>query len=349
MTRQTMTALVSAVVFVGLAIGLAVIPVPFVVFTPGGAVDVMATNEEGEPLVDLGSVQTYPTTGRLEMTTVAVTQVSGTVGVPEAILAHFLPSRETLPREAYYREGVTADEIDQQSSTDMTTSQDSALIAALREAGQPVEERPEVASVTSAGPAEGLLQAGDLIVEVGGVTTRAPSEVTSLIGRYEVGDEVTFLVLREGREMTIPVVLGASNSDTGAPIVGIELTTGYRATPQVSYNVDPAIGGPSAGLIFALAIYDKITPEPLLGDLTIAGSGEITPDGVVGEIGGVDEKIAAAERSGATAFLTPAGNCADITSNHPDIAVVPVSSLAEAIDAVDLLRDPATAGQVPRC
>ena len=100
------------------------------------------------------------------------------------------------------------------------------------------------------------------------------------------------------------------------------LATGYRYDPEISFDLGQQIGGPSAGLVFALAIYDKITDGPLLAGRHLAGTGKITPDGDVQAIGGIQEKIAAAQKSGATAFFVPAANCRDLdgvrTTNVPD-------------------------------
>jgi PDZ domain-containing protein len=96
------------------------------------------------------------------------------------------------------------------------------------------------------------------------------------------------------------------------PVVGITLGTGYRYDPEISFDLGQQIGGPSAGLVFALAIYDKITDGPLLGGRHLAGTGKITPNGDVEAIGGIQEKIAAAQKSGAIAFFVPAANCRDL-------------------------------------
>ncbi|NYI69763.1 PDZ domain-containing protein [Naumannella cuiyingiana] len=349
MTRQTLTALVSAVLFVGFAVALAVLPVPFVVYSPGGTVDVLGNAADGSPVVELSDVRTYPTDGRLDMTTISVTRADAVVGVPEAMLAHFLPSRETLPRNAVYPQGRTADEVRNDNEAQMGSSQDNALVAATLAAGQEVQDRPMVTAVTPLSPADGQLQPGDLLYEIGGEHVANVDQVSTLVARHRVGDTVPFKVVRAGRELIIPIVLQGANDDPTLPIVGIAVGTGYRLTPQVTYNVDPAIGGPSAGLVFALAIYDKITEGQLLGDRVVAGTGTIDARGNVGPIGGIQEKIAAAEGAGATIFLVPSENCPDVAGVQTSMRLVQVGTLQEAITAVEDLAVPERAAGVPSC
>jgi PDZ domain-containing protein len=131
--------------------------------------------------------------------------------------------------------------------------------------------------------------------------------------------------------------------------VGITLATGYRYDPEISFDLGQQIGGPSAGLVFALAIYDKITNGPLLAGRHVAGTGTITPNGDVQSIGGVQEKISAAEKAGATAFFVPANNCGDLEGVRTDMTLIKVSTLSEAIEAVQALNNHGDSAVLPKC
>ena len=107
------------------------------------------------------------------------------------------------------------------------------------------------------------------------------------------------------------------------------------------------MGGPSAGLILAIAIVDKLDPGNSTGGAKVAGSGTIQPDGTVGPIGGVTHKIRAAHEAGATEFLVPAGNCAEAVQDPPGgIRLIEVETLGGALDALEVA---ATGGEPPTC
>lgn len=348
MSRQTWTAAVSALVFVGLAVLLALVPVPFVSWTPGGSQDTLGSIGT-EPIIKIEGTDSFPTTGRLDLTTISVTRADARLSLPEAVLGYWLPHRDTLPRDAVYPPGKTPQQVDSEEADLMETAQDDAVVAALRAAGRPVTEMPVVSSVTVGGPAHGHLLPGDLVVSVDGVPTAAPTEVGSQIRKHAIGERVTFVVLRNRLETTVAVTTSESASQQGEPVVGITVGLGYRYQPRISFDFGQKIGGPSAGLVFALAIYDKITAGPLLNGSHIAGTGQITPNGDVGAIGGIQEKIAAAEHAGATAFLVPAANCEDLAGVQTRMTLVKVSTLTEGISAVRELGSPGGGTRAARC
>lgn len=127
---------------------------------------------------------------------------------------------------------------------------------------------------------------------------------------------------------------------------------GYNApqqNPPFEVKFDLAgIGGPSAGLMFALGIIDKVLPEDLTGGRIIAGTGEITIDGKVGPIGGISQKLVGAKKAGAKVFLTPEGNCHDAVKTVPKgLRLIKASTLHEALGALRALRD--GNGNIPAC
>lgn len=343
MTRQTWTAFVSAVVFVGLAVLLVVLPVPFVSWSPGSAYNTLGDGAT-EPSITVEGITTYPTSGRLDLTVVSVTTADGRLSLPEALLAYWLPHRDALPRAAVYAPGKSADEVEREDADMMSTAQDDAVVAALRADHQPVTEMPAVYSVTVGGPAHKKLLPGDLVLSVDGVATADSEAVSRQVRTHQPRETVTFRVLRQRVETTVRVQAAASAGQDG-----ITLGTGYRYQPRISFDLGQQIGGPSAGLVFALAIYDKITDGALLAGRHVAGTGSITPDGEVGSIGGIQEKIAGAQDAGATAFLVPAGNCGDLLGVRTNMELVKVGTLEDGIAALRTLATPGGADQLPRC
>jgi PDZ domain-containing protein len=231
----------------------------------------------------------------------------------------------------------------------METAQDDAVVAALRADSRAVNAMPAIYSVTVGGPAHKLLLPGDLVVSVDGIATPDVEAVAKRIRAHSIGEKVRFVVIRDKVQTDVNVTTVESNVQSDVPVVGISLATGYRYDPDISFDLGQQIGGPSAGLVFALAIYDKITNGPLLAGRHLAGTGKITPNGDVEAIGGVQEKIAAAEKAGAVAFFVPAGNCRDLAGVRTNMALIKVGTLKDAIDAVQTLNVSGDTSVLPHC
>jgi PDZ domain-containing protein len=219
----------------------------------------------------------------------------------------------------------------------MDQSKTVALVVALRELGYRVEPSwVEVGNVVRGTPAEGKLEAGDRILRVDGRAVASIDQVRSAITRHRVGERVAFRVLREQSPTTVAVRVAA---DDGQPRVGVELRERFDDLPVEVTIETENIGGPSAGLMFALSIIDRLTPEDLTGGRRIAGTGELALDGEVLPIGGAAEKLIAARRQGATVFLLPRDNCRDVRGRVPaGLRLVRVATLE---DALGFLRKPA--------
>lgn len=349
LSRQTWTALVSAIAFVVLAMTMALSPVPFVVYSPGKAYDVLGTDKDGKPLMSVEGIQVFEDPGKLHMTTVSITRSDSVTSLPEAVMAYWLPNRDVLPRDSVYEKGKSADQQRTEERQMMDTSQSDAVAAALREAKQPVEELPVITSVMVTGPANGQLQPGDLILKVDDQRVKTSEDVRRTIQTRMAGDPVRFTVVRERVEKQVSLTTVPASDDVKRPAAGVTVGTGYRYSPKVSFGVSQSIGGPSAGLIFALALYDRITPEQLLAGRSVAGTGTITPNGEVGRIGGIQEKIAGAEEAGAKVFLVPGGNCKDLAGVHTKMDLIKVDTLGDAVTGLRHSQDPANAHLVPRC
>ncbi|SEQ68233.1 YlbL family protein [Microlunatus flavus] len=349
LTRQTVTAFAAAAAFVVLAVLVAVLPVPYVTWSPGTARDVLATGGAGtQPIIAISDVTTYPTEGRLDMTVVSTTAADSRLSLPQALVAYFRPDHDALPREAVYPAGRSAEDVEDADAEMMVSAQDDAVVAALRASQRPVEQLPAIASVTVGSPAQGHLRPGDLVVSVDGTATPTPALVQAAVRQAQAGRQLTFVVLRDKVRVSVPLMPAPQTSGTGVQ-VGITLGTGYAYTPRISYDLGQKIGGPSAGLVFALAIYDKLTPGALFAGQHVAGTGTINPTGVVGGIGGIQEKIAGAQAAGATTFLVPAPNCGDLAGVRTTMRLVRVATLNDAIRSVRSLDSPAAADALPTC
>ena len=192
------------------------------------------------------------------------------------------------------------------------------------------------------------LQPGDLIISINGTDVTTNDEAAELIRKRRPGSTLIFDVLRDRQHKLIKVARGSDEQPSADELSGITIGNGYEYQPRISFDLGEEIGGPSAGLIFSLAIYDKITPGSLIGNRSVAGTGTMSADGTVGPIGGIQEKIGAATSAGATAFLVPAANCADLAGLHSDLQLIKVSDLQDAITALDDLRADRTSA-LPRC
>lgn len=339
---RTLSLLLLLVVVVGLVAQF--VTLPFVILRPGPAVDVIGKPEQGAPVVTVEGARTYPTSGALYFTTVA--QYGGPDRRPSAwdVLGATIDPRSEIRREEeVFPPQVTQQQVREQNSAAMTHSQEGAVAVALRELGRPVTETAVVAEVIPDGPAQGVLQKDDVITAVGGTKiTRAPQ----LTDEIQKATGAVTLTLTRG---------GASMSKTITPVEqqGRRLV-GVLVQPAFSFGVDVTIhagdvGGPSAGMMFALGVYDTLTPGALTGGQRIAGTGTMNSTGAVGAIGGLPQKMDGAKASGATFFLAPKDNCADVPGNVPDgLTVTPVDTFEVALHAVQEIA----AGKgdaLPRC
>ncbi|GAA1546695.1 YlbL family protein [Kribbella lupini] len=343
MTRRTAT-LVTAIIVLVFSLGLVtVFPVPFVSFSPGPVKDTLGS-ANGKPVIDVTGAETFPTSGQLDLTTVSVTSPDRDLTLPQAMRNWLDPHHDLFPRDIIYPPEQSADQVEEQNTAEMTGSQDSAVAAALQAAKAPYH--PKVASVAKDSPADGKLKPGDVVLKVDGVTATQIPQVGELVRKNKVGDNVTFLIRRGSTEQTVVVKAAATPGEETRPMVGI--TIGVDSPVKVSVNLGQDIGGPSAGTAFALAIYDKLTPGPLLNGKHVAGTGTIDALGQVGAIGGIQQKIAGAKNDGATVFLVPAPNCeAALHAGVDGIQLVKISTLTDAISALKALS--AGTGDVPAC
>jgi PDZ domain-containing protein len=329
MSYRLVTLLIAGVcVLVGLVVA-AVVPVPYVALTPGPTLNTLAS-PGGKPIIQISGHRTYSTTGNLNLVTVSYTGGPGTdFNIFSALRAWLTPNDAVVPASEIYSPGQTQQQVVQQDTQQMLGSQEDAAAAALCYLNISYKTVDSVAATAKGTPAAGVLQPGDVITAVDGQQISCHHDVVTMIRDRKPGADVTLTVVRGSATKTITL---ATKNVSGEAVVGIQLAPPKYVFPfTVKINL-PGIGGPSAGLMFALGIIDKLSPSSLTGGRFIAGTGEISPTGAVEPIGGIQQKMAGARSAGATIFLTPAANCANTAGAVPSgLQLVKVSTLASAI------------------
>lgn len=314
--------------------------VPYVALGPGPTFDTLG-EVDGTPVVQVEGIEPDPTTGRLVMTTVGVTD---NLNLAQTLTAWVSGRYSLTPREQVYPPNRSKDEVRAADQAQFTQSERSAEVAALHHLDMPVVLR--VAHVSPDAPATGLLQEGDRILRVGGEDMATAGAVQRAVGDVAPGGTVDIDVERDGAPQTVTITVGARPGETGKGYLGIATEEVPDVPFTVTFNLAD-IGGPSAGLMFSLAVVDKLSPGELNGGMNVAGTGTIDSDGVVGPIGGIPHKLTAAAEEGASVFLVPADNCAEALTGAPDgVRLVEVETLDGAIDA---LASVAAGGDAPTC
>jgi Lon-like protease len=348
-SRRYLTMVVASLSLIVLSCVAFLVPVPYVTMRPGPAFDTLGEFND-KPMFTFGKeVKTYPTTGSLDFTTVSVTRAQTNVSLAQAVEAYFANDTAVVPRSFVYRKGESAEDSRAVLQAQLASSKDSSRVAALRAAGYTVPEVPTIVSVSDDGSAKGKLREGDKIRTVDGRSTPTAKAVVEAVGRAEPGDEVTIGYVRDGESKSVVIVTRPDAKIKELPRIGVMLRSTFDFPVTITNNVGDQVGGPSAGTMFALAIYDRLTPGSLTGGRKVAGTGEIAPDGTIGPIGGIRQKIAGAADDGAKVFLVPAPNCAEAAGGDDHgMRLVKVSKLDDAIDALEeLAENPRST--VPRC
>jgi PDZ domain-containing protein len=343
MSRRAATLLVAAAgVLIALAVAV-VSPVPYVALTPGPTLNTLGVSGS-KPLIQVKGHPIYPTTGHLNMVTVSFLGGPGTnFNIFAALRAWLSPDDAVVPQQEIFTPGQTPQQVARQDSEQMANSQQTATAAAFCQVGIRFTTTDTVQATVKGMPAAGRLQRGDVITAVDGAAVSCHAPAGTLIKARRPGAPVQLTVLRHGRTFRFRL---ATTDVQGQPEIGVQIVESFVFPFSVTISIGN-IGGPSAGLMFALGIIDKITPDNLAGGRFVAGTGEIQASGTVLPIGGIQQKMAGARAAGATIFLTPAANCPDTTGAVPaGMRVIKVSSLAGAVSDLEALK----AGKpVPSC
>lgn len=344
------TAVVALVVLLGGLLAVGAVPCGLVstqpacelALTPGPIEDTFG-------LVSVDGATTYPSAGRFLLTTVAVREDLDLASWWQARRAAHI---DTVPREELYPSGSDRDDVNEQNVQLMVDSQLAAARAGLAALGYDVRgQGAEVLSVEEGAVTEELV-VGDVVVAIDGERVEEAQDAVALVRDRGPGDELTLAVRRDDEEHEVRLTLGANPHDPDAGYIGVLLTTAVELPVEVSFDAG-IIGGPSAGLMFALTLVDLLGPEDLTGGTVVAGTGTITTDGVVGPVGGIRQKVVGATTAHGTeepasAFLVPRGNLEEARRAPVanDVLLVPVGTLDDALLALEAIargQDPAGA------
>lgn len=332
MRRRGITVLVGAVIVVALSTGVMVAPVPYVVLRPGPTWDTLGQTTDGQEVIQINGEEVTESAGQLHLTTVSV---DPDISLLDAIEAWFDRAEAVVPEELIYPPDQTRQEVEERNAEQFTRSQSTAETAALRQLGFP--SLVEVVAVADGTPADGQLRAGDVIETVDGVAVTDVATLQRLVTAGPAGTTLTIGYRRLDRPGTVEVATATMAGDD-TPRLGVQVSYRVEAPFELTIGLD-RIGGPSAGLMFALGIIDKLDPEDLTGGRVIAGTGSIDEQGNVGEIGGIAQKLVAAREIGASAFLVPAANCPEAVGNAPPgIILLKVDTLEQALVGLAALR-----------
>jgi PDZ domain-containing protein len=320
------------------------LPVPYVILSPGPTYNTLgAVPGQSTQIIVLKGRTANTTTGNLNLTT--VNESTDRVSVLDALVGWLQHDRVVVPHDSVVPPGTSQKEASKQDTQDFVGSQDNATVAAFCELGYP--KGVQIQGFADGSKAKDVLKVGDNLVSINGSAANTEAALTAVLEAASPGSDATVVVERAGAQQTVTVPLIAPPAGSKGARMGVSVQTGCVASFQVDLGLADQIGGPSAGLMFALGIIDKVGPDDLTKGAYIAGTGTITADGTVGPIGGIQLKMIAARRAGATVFLAPSGNCADVRAATPKgLNVVKVDTLHGAKTALLALQ---AGTAVPHC
>ncbi|MFJ7638709.1 SepM family pheromone-processing serine protease [Peribacillus sp. NPDC097264] len=330
------TILVAAI----LLIASALYSLPYYVTKPGMA-------KELEPIIQVSGADEEQ--GSFMLTTVRM----GKANIYSYLLAKWSKYQEIYPETSIRSQDETDEEYNVRQLHLMDGSKNNAIKIAYDKAGKEVDYQylgVYVLDVLEEMPAAKELKAGDQIIQVDRVRFKSAQEFMDYINGKKAGDEIDLVFKREGEEKKVTIPLKTFKDDSSRVGIGISLDD-YRKVitkPTVTIDTDQ-IGGPSAGLMFSLEIYNQLTEGDITKGYDIAGTGTITDDGTVGPIGGIQQKIVAADNSGAEIFFAPNENGAS-GSNYEEamiaakdiktkMKIIPVDSFDDALEYLSKIKE----------
>lgn len=324
-----------------IAVGLSLLPAPYVIDNPGPTFDTLGTVETSGgdfSLIAISGAPIFDATGELRLTT--VTRSGNPENLPgwmDVVTGWLNPTSTVIPLDVAYPPGVSVETNIEAAQVEMRNSQQEAVAAALGYVGVPYTSLLVVGQAMEGGPSEGVLLPGDVIVSAAGQSVSEVSQLREIIAVSGATKPLSLMIQRDGRLQTIEVVPRLSEGQPRVPMIGILVSGTYEFPIEVDIALEN-VGGPSAGLMFALGIVELLSEDDLTSNTVIGGTGTITASGDVGSIGGIRHKMQGALNDGASVFLAPAGNCQDVLGHVPDgLTVIPVATLEDAVTALRLL------------
>lgn len=336
------------VLFLVVAVAFAasvLVKVPYVILKPGPAPNTLG-DMDGRKILTVSGTKSYPTSGGLHFTTVSMYGGPGNrPSALEYLLARMDSSAQIYKESQLFDPKTTREQVKQENEAEMTGSQSAAEVVAARQAGFTVHEKISIAAISDKVEARKMLKPKDVITSVNGVAIQDSPGLQAQMKKVKPGQKVKLGITRAGKPMTFEVPTHAAE---GRAVMGLALDPKADMPFKVNLTVGD-VGGPSAGMMFTLAIYDVITPGALTGGKQIAGTGTMDATGTVGPIGGIREKVVGAHDSGATTFLAPAQNCAELKGHVPKgLTVYRVATIGEAVKTVQGIAKNDTSS-FPRC
>ncbi|MFC4387300.1 SepM family pheromone-processing serine protease [Gracilibacillus marinus] len=337
MKKQSLKLVLISVIFVIVTLFF-IYQLPFYIYKPGSA----------DPLNPVVEVEGgYESDGDMHLVT-----IQGMQATPfYYLLAKLKDYHQIVPIDEVFYDDMTEEEYRKIQLMMMENSQESSTVVAYEAANAEIDIRFEgvyVVDVLEGKPAFGVLEVGDKIVGIDGETIEEATDLTEYVQSKKVGDKIDIMIVRDEQQRTESIQLAKLESLNDKPGIGIQLVTNrdIEVQPELSFSSGD-IGGPSAGLMFALEIYDQLTEEDLTHGLQIAGTGEIDYDGNVGRIGGIDKKVIAADNEGNDIFFAPYENGRE-DSNYEvakktaeeigtDMKIIPVDHFNDALEYLQSL------------
>ena len=254
------------------------------------------------------------------------------------------PSYDLYPKELILPDGVTPQELSEISIQNMRTSENVAIAVALKNIGYEIETKGEgvaVVGLLDDSPVKDKLKKGDLLNSINNVQIFSATEFISTLRTYSIGETVSIGLIRVvdgiSEQLFIETTLIEHVEYKGEPMVGFLATT-VNERFDFPFEIDIKtgnVGGPSAGLMMALNVYNNLIPEDITNSMVVAGTGTIEIDGSVGPVGGIKQKIIAAKRAGAELILVPVANFEEAKPFETDnTAIVAVKSFDDALSVI---------------
>jgi PDZ domain-containing protein len=327
--RWPIAAAASALVLAVIAIAGWNLELGYYAFSSGPVGDAVAA-------VEVEGTDTFLPSGELMMLTVS----GQPVNLFEAVVAGFDPDADLVPESAVRPPDESDEEYVLRNRALMDLSTETAITVALRRLGfeiTPSSDGIRVVDVADGVPAASLIQVDDVVLGVDGTAVTLVEELAPLVRAHAVGDSVDLRVRRSGSEVTVVVELAPREDEPDVPMIGI---TAENLNPRFEFpfpiEIEAGqIGGPSAGLMYTLAVMDLLAPDELTGGHVVAGTGTIDISGNVGPIGGIRQKVVAAEAAGAELMLVPTDNYEEaLTARRVAMELIAVSTLDEALAAL---------------
>ncbi|MDN5744332.1 MAG: PDZ domain-containing protein [Nocardioidaceae bacterium] len=314
-----------ALILAGVALA---VPLPYGSYSPGPTFDILGKDANQAELVQVDGHKAYYDKGQIRFTTVLASGYDDRLSLGTAVFGWLNRDEAVVPYNIVHPPNVSKADENAEGAVQMTTSQDVATAVAMTELGLDVPEAVQVALVEKDGPASKSLLLRDIFLKIDDKPVTSSQDVIDGVQNHEGPGPVEFTILRDGKEKIVRVVPKVEKGKKKK--IGVYLGLGYEFPFKVKLRVDPNVGGPSAGLMFSLAIYDTLTPGSLTGGEVVAGTGELGPNGQVGPIGGIQQKIAGAQKAGAKLFFVPKDNCPDVKDLDPDLRLVKATTMHEA-------------------